>query len=233
MPEYSGIYAGMMELEDMRDLGSRASACGFKSHYPYHRRRYKMKKFYIADMHFSHYNIIAFDNRPYNSIREMNQYLINNWNNVVSNEDIVYVLGDMFWCKQDESIEILNQLKGQKFLIRGNHDKCNSSQFIKKFAKVTDYLEVDDNGRKVVLCHYPIPCFKNHYYNWYHLYGHVHNSFEWGMMENIKRQMKELYDKPCEMYNVGVMIPYMNYTPRTLDEIIQRCEQYAEDVRSF
>jgi hypothetical protein len=32
--------------------------------------------------------------------------------------------------------------------------------------------------------------------------------------------MKELYDKPCEMYNVGVMIPYMNYTPRTLDEII-------------
>ena len=53
---------------------------------------------------------------------------------MVSNEDIVYVLGDMFWCKQDESIEILNQLKGQKFLIRGNHDKCNSSQFIKKFC---------------------------------------------------------------------------------------------------
>ena len=39
-------------------------------------------------------------------------------------------------------------------------------------------------------------------------------------MENIKRQMKELYDRPCEMYNAGVMMPYMNYTPRTLDEII-------------
>jgi hypothetical protein len=40
------------------------------------------------------------------------------------------------------------------------------------------------------------------------------------MMENTKRLMRELYDKPCEMYNVGAMIPYMNYRPRTLQEII-------------
>ena len=70
-----------------------------------------------------------------------------------------------------------------------------------------------------MLCHYPIPCFKNHYYGWYHLYGHVHSSFEWNMMEHNRYLMQELYGIPCHMYNVGAMMPWMDYTPRTLDEI--------------
>lgn len=178
------------------------------------------KKFYIADWHYDHKNIIAFDNRPFLSVEQMNQELIRRWNNTVSAGDIVYVLGDMFWCKNSEALPVLDQLNGQKFLIRGNHDRCNDGTFIKKFVKVTEYLEVDDDGRKVVLCHYPMPCFKNHYYGWYHLYGHVHDSFEWNMVENFKMQMRDLYDKPCEMYNVGAMMPWMDYTPRILDEII-------------
>ena len=43
-------------------------------------------------------------------------------------------------------------------------------------------------------------------YGWYHLYGHVHSSFEWNMMERVKYEMKALYDKECHMYNVGCMI---------------------------
>ena len=70
-----------------------------------------------------------------------------------------------------------------------------------------------------MLSHYPIPCFKNHYYDWYHLYGHVHSSFEWNMMERTKYEMTELYDKKCKMFNVGCMMPYMNYIPKTLSEI--------------
>lgn len=178
------------------------------------------KNFYIADWHYDHANCIRFDNRPYNNISEMNADLINKWNSVVSNEDTVYVLGDMFWCKVEPAIQVLDQLKGNKILIKGNHDRCHDNKFKSKFIKITDYLEVDDNGRKVVLCHYPIPCFKNHFYGWYHLYGHVHTSFEWNMMESIKRDMTALYDKQCQMYNCGCMLPYMNYTPRTLDEII-------------
>ena len=104
-------------------------------------------------------------------------------------------------------------------LIKGNHDRCNDGRFLKKFVKVTEYLEVEDAGRKVVLCHYPIPCFKNHYYGWYHLYGHVHSSFEWNMMERNRYLMQELYGIPCHMYNVGAMMPWMDYTPRTLDKI--------------
>lgn len=176
------------------------------------------KKFYIADWHYGHANCIAFDNRPFKDVEEMNKELIRRWNKTVDKGDVVYILGDMFWCKMDEAISILDSLNGQKILVKGNHDRCNDGRFVKKFAKITDYLEVDDEGRKVVLCHYPIPCFKNHFYNWYHLYGHVHSSFEANMMENIKYQMKALYDKPCEMYNVGAM--HIGYTPRTLDEIL-------------
>lgn len=179
------------------------------------------KKFYIADWHYSHVNAIRFDNRPYNDVYEMNEDLIRRWNSVVGEDDTVYILGDMFWCSPVQAIPVLDQLKGKKVLIKGNHDRYHNHEFKNKFEEIVDYLEIEDNGRRVVLCHYPIPCFKNHYYGWYHLYGHVHSSFEWNMMESIKREMKELYGKPCEMYNVGVMMDYIKFTPRTLDEIIK------------
>lgn len=151
----------------------------------------------------------------------MNHTLVERWNSVVSPGDTVYVLGDMFWCPTVEAILVLDKLNGQKLLIKGNHDRCNDSRFLKKFVKAAEYLEVDDAGRKVVLCHYPIPCFKNHFYGWYHLYGHVHNSFEWKMMEHDKYLMQELYGHKCQMYNVGAMMPWIDYTPKTLDEILE------------
>lgn len=179
-----------------------------------------MKNFYIADWHYGHKNAIAYDNRPFISVEQMNAELIKRWNEVVTNEDMVYILGDMFWCKADISVGILDQLNGIKVLIRGNHDYIDSD-FAKRFTCITNYMEVKDGNANIVLCHYPIPCFKNHYYGWYHFYGHVHSSFEWNMMENIKRQMSELYDKPCKMYNVGAMMDYIDYTPRTFEEIIK------------
>lgn len=178
------------------------------------------KKFYISDLHFNHDNIIRFDNRPFKDGEEMKQVLIQRWNDAVEPGDVVYVLGDMFW-KTHDAAEILDALNGEKFLIRGNHDRfLKDKRLTSKFVKVTEYLEVEDDGRKIVLCHYPIPCYKNHYYGWYHLYGHVHTGFEWNIMESVKRDMETLYNVPCEMYNVGCMLPYMNYTPRTLDEIL-------------
>lgn len=191
------------------------------------------QKFYIADWHYGHANSIAFDNRPFKSLSEMNTELERRWNSTVSPADIVYVLGDMFWCKSSEAVPVLQRLNGQKILIRGNHDRCNDSAFCKQFAKIDEYIEVDDKNRKVVLCHYPIPCFKNHYYGWYHLYGHVHNSFEWNMMEHDKYLMRELYGKQCAMYNVGVMMPWMDYTPRTLDQILIGAAKYDAILQNF
>lgn len=192
------------------------------------------KTFYIADWHYGHANVVAFDNRPFLNVNAMNAALVERWNKVVAPEDTVYVLGDMFWCKEKEAETILAQLNGIKILIKGNHDRVHSSGFKKHFSAIKDYAEIEDEGRHVVLCHYPITCFKNHFYNWIHLYGHVHNSFEWHMTEHQKRLMRDLYDKPCEMYNVGCMMPWMDYTPRTLDEILMGANglQQTEEKRA-
>ena len=178
------------------------------------------RKLYIADWHYGHANAIGFDNRPYVSVEAMNTDLIERWNLAVQPDDTVYVLGDMFWCKVSEAIPVLKSLAGNKVLVKGNHDRCLDQNFRKCFENIDEYIEIEDDGRNVVLCHYPIPCYKNHFYGWYHLYGHVHSGFEWDMMEKVKCEMIELYGKPCAMFNVGAMMSYINYTPRTLNEIL-------------
>ena len=185
--------------------------------------------YFISDLHFGHQNCLAFDNRPFNTIKEHDQYIIDKWNEVVGIDDDVYILGDISWHNSSRTIEIFKQLNGNKHLIKGNHDGglLKNATLRSLFVEITDYKELDiGNGKSIVLSHYPIPCFKNHFYGWYHLYGHVHISFEWNMMESVKRQMTALYDKQCEMYNVGAMIPYINYQPRTLEEIIERSKAH-------
>ena len=183
------------------------------------------RKLYISDWHYGHANCIHFDNRPFKNVLEHDAELIARWNAAVNPGDTVYILGDMFWCNMTNAIEVLKQLNGNKILIKGNHDRCHDARFNQCFAKVTEYLEVDDDGDKIVLSHYPIPCYKNHFYGWLHFYGHVHTSFEWNMMEHNRYLMEELYTKPCQMYNVGAMLPYIDYTPRTKEEILRG---YAE-----
>lgn len=183
--------------------------------------------YFISDLHFGHVNCLAFDNRPFVDILSHDKHLITQWNNVVGIDDDVYILGDISWYSSTTTIEIFKQLNGNKHLIVGNHDKhlLKNQELRNLFVEITDYKELYiDHDKSVILCHYPMPCFKNHYYGWYHLYGHVHSSFEWNMMNNIKRQMDELYDKDCFMWNVGAMMPYMNYTPRTLEQIIASTE---------
>jgi calcineurin-like phosphoesterase family protein len=178
--------------------------------------------YFISDLHFGHGNCLAFDDRPFTSIEAHDAFIIENWNETVGVDDDVYILGDISWYNSTKTIEIFKQLNGRLHLIRGNHDTTvlKNPELRKLFVEITDYKELFiDKSTSIVLCHYPIPCFKNHFYGWYHLYGHVHTSFEWNMMENTKRLMTELYDKQCKMYNVGAMMPYIYYTPRTLEQI--------------
>ena len=183
------------------------------------------EKFYISDWHYGHKNCLAFDNRPFTTIEQMNTALVGRWKSVLLPGDAVYELAAMFWCNAATANPILNSLAGEIFLVKGNHDRCHIKRFVDQFVKVSEYMEIEDKDRKVVLCHYPIPCFKNHFYGWYHLYGHVHNSFEYNMMEHTKFLMKELYDRQCNMFNVGAMMPWMDYTPRTLNEIISTAKE--------
>lgn len=185
------------------------------------------RNLYISDLHLGHKNVLHYDNRPFLNIEDHDKYIINAWNETVNDDDTVYILGDMIWAKEQDWKGILSQLKGHKVLIRGNHDPHQFSARTKAyFDDIKDYKEIKDNGRNVVLSHYPIVCFNRHYYGQYHLYGHVHTSFEYGMMLHNRRLMEDLYDKPCNMYNVGAMLDYIDYRPRTLDEIIEGFKQH-------
>jgi calcineurin-like phosphoesterase family protein len=182
------------------------------------------KNFYLADWHYDHYNILMHDDRRFMTLEEHNETLVKNWQKVVSPEDTVYVLGDMFWCKPADAIPVLEQLPGKKVLLIGNHDdKClKNAAFRRQFEAVEQRLEVLDGQTHVVLDHYPSLCFHNRQmHNWAHLYGHVHNSDEFRIIEATRYYMINNTGRDCPMFNVGVMMPYMGYTPRTLAQI--RC----------
>jgi len=184
--------------------------------------------YYIADLHFGHTNAIKFDNRPFENIH-MHDFTISTlWNETVKPDDDVYILGDISWYSADKTVDIFNNLNGVKHLIIGNHDhKLLRNQNVRDlFVEITDYKEIKDENKNVILSHYPIPSFNKHYYGAYHFYGHVHNSEEWRQMELVKRQMIEKLNKPCNMINVGLMMPYMNYEPKTFKDIVSGYEEH-------
>ena len=189
--------------------------------------------FYIADTHFGHANILKYDNRPFMSVEEMDEAIINNGNKAVSNTDIVYMLGDVSWYSRytGKTTEILNKLNGYKILIQGNHDNRLSATDKRNFGLIVDYVEIIDdspgaNNAKIVLSHYPIPFYKNMPHGDYHFYGHIHNGWDHNMVEHWRKEIENLYEREWHGYNVGCMMPYMNYTPRTFKEIIDGFKKF-------
>lgn len=182
-----------------------------------------MATYFIADLHFGHKNVLAYDNREFPSIEEHDKVLVDNWNSAVGIGDDVWILGDISWYPPMKTIGLIEQLNGTKHLCVGNHDKklLKNKDVRNLFCEIVDYKEIqfsDDCG--VVLCHYPIPCYNHHFHGWCHLYGHVHTGFEWNMIKQFQYEMKELCGYPSKAYNVGCMVPGMDYTPRTLEEIV-------------
>ena len=178
---------------------------------------------YIADLHFNDENILAYDNRPFLSVSEMNEAMTERWNRVVGEDDLTWILGDFCTGGAESWAGVLDRLNGRKALIVGNHDSREAiGQLRDRFEDVAEYREITDGERHVVLCHYPIPNFRDHYFSWVHLYGHVHTGFEANIVEHSKLLIRKLYvrDDVCLAYNVGAMLQTMDYTPRTLDEIL-------------
>lgn len=188
------------------------------------------KTFFIADLHFGHEDILAFDNRPFRDVEAHDAELIRRWNSVVGIDDDVWILGDISWHNAAKTIEIFKQLNGVKHLCKGNHDGelLRSRDIQNLFIEICDYKELQlDDGKGIVLCHYPIPCYRDHVDGWCHLYGHVHTGFEWNMMQRNQHEMLELYNKESKMYNIGCMLPYMEYKPKTLDQIESDYHEWA------
>ena len=81
-------------------------------------------RYYIADTHFFHRSLNEkMDQRGFDDIDQMNEYMIDQWNSKVRKNDEVVVLGDFSWGNAKETTEILDELKGKIYLIRGNHDR--------------------------------------------------------------------------------------------------------------
>lgn len=167
--------------------------------------------YYISDTHFGHEKIINMCNRPYNNIKDMNEDIIKRWNNKVKPEDDIYFLGDFAYkISNIDAISILKRLNGKKHFIKGNHDKesfLNTITENKLVEEVNYYQEINDNGRRVILFHYPIEDWNGQYHGSYHLFGHIHNN-----KNNYYRIIKNRFN---------VSIETVNYEPQTLDEIIK------------
>ena len=177
------------------------------------------------------------DCRGFKDAAQMNAYMIKQWNSRVRPKDEVVILGDFSVGKAKETNEVLSQLNGTLYIIKGNHDSyLKDSEFNKeRFVWIKPYAEMHDNRRKVVLSHYPIFCYNGQYRRnkkgeplTYMLYGHVHDTMDEQLVRQFcqitretKRQSK--YDEepmpiPCNMINCFCM--YSDYVPLTLDEWI-------------
>ncbi len=128
------------------------------------------------------------------------------------------MLGDAFWKNEENSIRIMERLQGHKHLIQGNHDRVKG-KLLPYWESIEQYAEVNDENRLVILSHYPILFYKNQHYGAVMLYGHVHNTSEWELVEKWKKEQWAM-GIPSRLINVGCMMEYMRYTPRTLTELL-------------
>ena len=121
-------------------------------------------RYYIADNHFFHEGInFRMDHRGFKAVELMNEYMIEKWNSRVRRNDEVVILGDFSIGRAEETNDILSKLHGRLYMICGNHDKWiqNKSANLSRFKWIKDYAEMNDNGRKVILCHYPLIFYKS------------------------------------------------------------------------
>lgn len=130
-----------------------------------------MTIFWTSDVHIGHENIIAYSGRPFKNVPEMNEKIVEGWNQTVTPEDTVYVVGDFAMGKMADSLPVVGQLQGHKILIPGNHDRLHPMYKHKKGYAIWDaqYREVGkievimdpicriDIGhhKKVLVSHFP------------------------------------------------------------------------------
>lgn len=192
--------------------------------------------YYISDLHFFCRSQIDnggknYDGRPFKTMEEMHESILKRWNEKITNGDTVYILGDIgMRGRNDLLIALVAQLKGRKILIQGNHDDLSDYRFKQLFSEIYDYKELSDSyagkNYKLVLSHYPILMWNGQHNGSILLYGHTHVTKEDAYFQRCLNGMKEEFfenrDGSSDILaiNVGCMMPYMNYEPRSLRELL-------------
>lgn len=187
--------------------------------------------YFISDLHFGCVN--EYDNKTL----ETDDLMVENCNKFVTQKDDLWILGDLGrqGSRKDNEylVSKLALMKGRKHLIRGNHDSLKDDRICQQFVEICDYkrLRYSEGGFSydVVLSHYPILMWDGQHSGSILLYGHVHSSPEWGHYEYALDGVNEYFRnetlrgrKDCPKaiaFNVGAMLPYMGWTPRTISDI--------------
>lgn len=163
--------------------------------------------YFTSDLHLGHRAAINMCERPFESVEEMNQVLINNINARVNKNDTLYILGDLAHRTPVEQVnEWIAKINGKKILIKGNHDKNYEPSL---FEGIYDFLEVHYNGHSISLMHYPMMSWPKSHHGSIHLHGHMHNKPEYNLEQRENGVFK---------YDVGVDANY--YCPVSLQEIL-------------
>ena len=114
--------------------------------------------YFCSDQHLFHKNIIKYCNRPFDSVEHMNEEILRRWNEKITPDDTVYVIGDFALGKQEKATEWLSQANGKKILIIGNHDRSPRTMKEIGFDEVHYHLEVTtSNNERWLLSHFPLP----------------------------------------------------------------------------
>ena len=193
-------------------------------------------KYYISDLHLCCRGQVRgdgpnYDGRPYDSLEEMHRDMRERWNRKVTNGDMVYILGDIgMRGKNEELISQMACLKGRKVLVKGNHDDLSDYRLQQLFSEICDYKELHDTADKVpykvILSHYPILMWNGQHRGSILLYGHTHNSLGDAFFQesvaamNRNPAIRHEGEPMFRAINVGCMHSYMEYEPRSLEELL-------------
>ena len=184
--------------------------------------------YFTSDLHLGHENAIEFTKRPFKSVDEMNNILIENINAVVGEKDELWILGDFSYKLNKEQVrQIRRQIKCRHVhLVYGNHDKDYSQEHI--FQSVQHYKELKTEYGRIVLFHYPILEWNAAHYGTIHLHGHIHSTGEYNS-ENLQKFYRDRFpsghaanneDLRLRIYDVG--IDANQFKPISLAEIANR-----------
>lgn len=159
-----------------------------------------------SDQHFSHKNIITFSERPYESVEQMNEYLIANYNNCVGENDICIWVGDVGFKGNTHINELLEQCNGYKILIVGNHDFNGKKLRNLKFDETHLIYTIYYPDVSLVFTHYPMD---NIPWPWVNIHGHLH-----------------IFPKPDTGHplHINVNCEVQAYKPRLLEDIVKQAK---------
>lgn len=189
------------------------------------------KIWFTSDLHFGHRNVIRFCDRPFADEKEMGKSLIENWNNTVGDNDIVFVLGDTFWFNDSRGIKkVLGQLKGKDiYILPGNHDDFESYHRVDdpRIHLCTDIVVVwitenNQPKREVWLSHYPMMTWPHRENDAYQFFGHIHSQPD--KYDGVDQ------DLPLHWNQADVGCDFWKWTPIDIDTLIAYCTMKKEEM---